>query len=289
MLPDGRSDTVLSLAVLSSSVVAVGNYSGSVILRKIATGAVIKELVGHTGGIRALLVLPGPEPRRLVSAGEDLDVRVWDTGTGASIATLRGHAAKVTSLALLKDGRLASGSFDRTVLLWDLTTGANSATVRPNTEVLSLAARPGGGIVVGGTDGTITVWDVAGSKIGTMGKTNQIATNVLLYLQDGRLAAGYENGLIKIWTEGSRDPDSVIKAFRTDVLSLAETLDGRILSGGVGDSIKVWDLTTPVERYGAHITVPVMELPREGVVRALVASSGLVIAGYMNGVIRLWK
>lgn len=288
ILPGGRADAVLSLAVLSTSVVAVGNYSGSLILRGIATGAVIKELIGHTGGIRALLVLPGPEPRRLVSAGEDKSVRVWDTGTGACTATLLGHAAKVTSLALLKDGRLASGSFDRTVRLWDLTTGATIATVWPNTEVLSLAARPDGGIAVGGTDGAITLWDVAGSKIGTMGKRNQNAINVLLYLQDGSLAAGYENGLIKIWTEGRTDPDAVIKAFRSDVLSLAETLDGRLLSGGVGDTIKVWDITTPVEPYGAHITVPVMEIRGEGIARALVESYGLVIAGYMNGFIRFW-
>lgn len=286
MLPGGRADTVLSLAVLSTSVVAVGNYSGSLILRGIATGAVIKELIGHTGGIRALLVLPGQEPRRLVSAGEDTSVRVWDTGTGACTATLLGHAAKVTSLALLNDGRLASGSFDRTVRLWDLTTGASIATVWPNTEVLSLAARPDGGIAVGGTDGAITLWDVAGSNIHTMGRRNQTAINVLLYLQDGGLAAGYENGLIKIWKEGDRDPDLSIKAFRSDVLSLAETLDGRLLSGGVGDTIKVWDITTPVEPYGAHITV--MELRGEGIARALVESYGLVIAGYMNGFIRFW-
>jgi WD40 repeat protein len=49
------------------------------------------------------------------------------TPPGAETARLEGHAAWVTSLCLLADGRLVSGSQDNTIRLWDMAMGAETA------------------------------------------------------------------------------------------------------------------------------------------------------------------
>jgi WD40 repeat protein len=56
---------------------------------------------------------------RLVSAGDDSTVRLWNSARAAETARLEGHDGAVQALAALPDGRLASGGTDRTIRLWE--------------------------------------------------------------------------------------------------------------------------------------------------------------------------
>ena len=63
-----------------------------------------------------------PDGRRLVSAGLDQTVKLWDAATGREVLTLRGHLDNVFSVAFSPDGhQLASASLDNTVRIWDAT------------------------------------------------------------------------------------------------------------------------------------------------------------------------
>jgi WD40 repeat protein len=90
-------------------------------------------LSGHAGGVASLAVQV--TRTRIVSAGHDTTLRMWDLGAGEALGEpLAGHIDAVTSVAVTPDGtRIVSGSFDRTVRVWDLATGAPWASPSPAT------------------------------------------------------------------------------------------------------------------------------------------------------------
>jgi WD40 repeat protein len=60
-----------------------------------------------------------PDGQQLASASRDSTVHLWDSQTGAALATLEGHSDTVTHVAFSPDGQqLASASTDSTVRLW---------------------------------------------------------------------------------------------------------------------------------------------------------------------------
>ena len=60
----------------------------------------------------------------MATGGDDRTVIIWETASGKSRRTLKGHDLTVTSLAFAPDGSvLAVGSGNASVVLWDARTG----------------------------------------------------------------------------------------------------------------------------------------------------------------------
>jgi WD40 repeat protein len=108
-----------------------------------------------------------PDGLRLAIGSEPDDptigvVALYDAGTGARLATLRGHTEPICSVAFSPDGsRLASASTDKTVKLWDVATGREAFTLRGHASaVLCVAFSPDGRrLATGSVDFTARIWD----------------------------------------------------------------------------------------------------------------------------------
>ncbi|HWV40983.1 caspase family protein [Pseudorhodoplanes sp.] len=63
------------------------------------------------------------DEKRVVTAGGDGTIKVWETATGRLIRTLEGHTQAVSSVAVTTDNRIVSISQDQTMNVWDSATG----------------------------------------------------------------------------------------------------------------------------------------------------------------------
>ncbi|HOT97942.1 MAG TPA: DUF4062 domain-containing protein [bacterium] len=81
-------------------------------------GACLMTLAGHEGAITAVAVTPNGE--RLISAGVDNTLRVWDLRTGSAMEIIRDFVASETRLTLIPGSSLVAvtGSGGR-IVLWD--------------------------------------------------------------------------------------------------------------------------------------------------------------------------
>ena len=80
----------------------------------------LRVIPAHSSEIFSLRFLG--EQRRLLSAGRDAVIRVWDFQTGDVVGYLRGHDDYVYSLAVTSDAEcVVSGSGDNTIRIWEST------------------------------------------------------------------------------------------------------------------------------------------------------------------------
>jgi WD40 repeat protein len=126
-----KHDNYVSAVVrVDAGLVVSGSYDRRLIWWDAERGEPIRTIEAHEGWVRDLVATPDGE--RLVSAGDDMLVKVWDTVTGRVVRALDGHAKQtpqghVTALyavAVSPDGKfLASADRAGAVRVWETETG----------------------------------------------------------------------------------------------------------------------------------------------------------------------
>ena len=77
---------------------------------------------------------------------------LWDVRTGTNLATLTGHTAGVTGVAISPDGEtLFSCGLDRTIRLWNMRTREQVALLSAKEKLACLALSPDGRSLVSGS------------------------------------------------------------------------------------------------------------------------------------------
>jgi dipeptidyl aminopeptidase/acylaminoacyl peptidase len=113
--------------------------------------------------LRVLSVSFSPDGKRIVSAGDDQTIRIWDATTGDEELTLVGHSGPVRNVNFSADGnRIVSGSIDKTIKVWDATTGEEILTLANHTEaVFDVQFSPDGRSLVScSDDATVRMWNL---------------------------------------------------------------------------------------------------------------------------------
>jgi WD40 repeat protein len=85
------------------------------------TGNPVREIVPPGYSTATTAVATHPDGRRLLTAEQDGEVRVWDVETGVQLATYHWGIGRLSAVAVSRDGLLAAaGGEDGKVAVWDL-------------------------------------------------------------------------------------------------------------------------------------------------------------------------
>jgi WD40 repeat protein len=122
-----------------------------------------------------------PDGRSALSGGADTVLRLWDLDSAKEVRRFEGHSTVIWSVAISPDGRraLSAGGcrsrgdgfyvpagVDQEVRLWDVQTGKEIHGLEGHTSsVMGVLFLPSGRRAVsGGSDKTVRLWSVTGSK-----------------------------------------------------------------------------------------------------------------------------
>lgn len=165
---------------------------------------ILRAVSAHEGKVLCLVLTRAND--RMISAGEDGRIRLWDTGSGSLKAAggFDGHTDRVSCLVLGFGGQLLySAGWDSTIRVWNLSTGACVRKIDAGEGINRLLLSDDGPEIIAGTNsGRIKIIDPDQEKIvremHRPGAVNKIRG---LGLSHGGavLAAGSFDGTVDFW------------------------------------------------------------------------------------------
>jgi WD40 repeat protein len=246
-----------------------------------------------------------PASRRLLRAGANGEVRLWDAGTGQPLGPPLTHPDPVLAVALSREGRWAVTAWGTAVKgwqarVWDAVTGApagpatavappNPIRLRPNQRLQFAVADDGRSALFVAISGSRLVrhavpaqlWDVAAGKMTPLPERG--AEWALGYSPDSRTAlGGTDDGSAYLW-DADGHPVGRPLSHQAAVLALAWSPDGRVvLTGGADGTARLWDAMT-----GRVLGLPLVYGERLALVDFSPDGRMAVTAGG-DGLARLW-
>jgi WD40 repeat protein len=217
-----------------------------------------RELLRFSAGAGDLLAVTFLDERRLLSAGEDGAVRLWDLEGGKELMEDAGHTAPVLALNFSGDGRrLASSGRDGTVRVWDVESGRSLADFRGGQGAVGhVGLSPDGRRAVSATSSGVRVWDVEGRV--SLRDIPQPSAAHLTVTPDGRefaYIATHSSNAVVFQSLGLPAGGQVVADnARTTCLALSPDGNG-LLTGLSAFGMVLWDVAERRElrRYGGHL------------------------------------
>jgi len=224
-----------------NNTIAIGLWSGDIIILDAITGSQGAVLSGHIDVVRSLAFSLGGTS--LVSGSDDETVRLWDMQTGGGVKTFYGHHGRVFSVSISSDCTIiASGSTGGEICLWDTQTGELKRMVEQQDTVVHLSFSPiDSGQLTFISGGDIQQWDINGRPTRSAYYGSHVA-----FSPDYTQSASWRGTTITVQNSDSR---AIVAKFSVADGGGGECCcfspDGRLIVASAGKIIYVWDIASP--------------------------------------------
>ncbi|XP_074275391.1 uncharacterized protein LOC141599305 [Silene latifolia] len=243
------------------------------------------QLHGHEHDVRRICVCGNAG---ITTSSRDKTVRFWridprNKNRYVESKVMVGHTSCVGPLAWIPpnqefpEGGIVSGGMDTLVCVWDLKTGDRVQVLRGHTMQVTGIALDNGDIVSSSIDCTLKRW--RNGKAVESWNAHKTAVQAVIKLPSGELATGSSDSTLKLW-KGKTCVRTLV--WHTDtVRDLAVMSDLGILSASHDGSVRLWALT------GEDL----MEMVGHTSIVYSVDShiSGLVASGSEDCLAKIWK
>lgn len=232
--PDGR-------------LIATAGSDGTATLWDVASGALIRSLVGHREQLQAAVF--SADSARLITASRDATAAIWDVADGKRLHTLQGHQRGVMSAAWSPDGRHAiTGGEDGTLRWWSAETGKLlRQTAAHAGKAYSVAIEAHGRWAVsGGADRVARVWDLeTGRERLSLTESYDAIRSVAISPDGQRIVTAGADGIVRLYAAESGRLLGILEGHGGLVYSVAFDPSGQFLVTAGGDRrARLWDTLT---------------------------------------------
>ncbi|TVU40915.1 hypothetical protein EJB05_14400 [Eragrostis curvula] len=205
-------------------------------------------------------------------------------------AQLQGHEDDVRGICICGDAGIATSSRDRTVKFWarhpeknreyvlSKTLVGHSSFVGPLAWIPPSERFPEGGIVSGGMDTLVLLWDLhKGEVVETMkGHTSQVTG--LAVDSNGDIISSSMDCTVRRWRNGNAI--EVWEAHKVAVQTVLKLPTGELFTGSSDSTIKLWKGRTCLQTFSGHADT----------VRCLAPMPGLgILSASHDSTIKLWE
>uniref|UniRef100_A0AAY4C4D8 Bromo domain-containing protein n=1 Tax=Denticeps clupeoides TaxID=299321 RepID=A0AAY4C4D8_9TELE len=218
-----------------------------------------KRILGHLSSVYCVTF--DRTGRRIFTGSDDCLVKIWATDVGRLLATLRGHAAEISDMAVSYENTLlAAGSCDKMIRVWCLQTCTPLAVLEGHgASITSLQFSPfcSGSkrfLSSTGADGSICFWqwDSRTLKFGQRPSkfTERPRPGVQMICSSFSaggmfLATGSTDHIIRVYYFGSGQPEKIAELeSHTDKVDSIQFSSGgdRFVSGSRDGTARIWQL-----------------------------------------------
>jgi WD40 repeat protein len=216
---------VLDLFVTRDGRLVTASQDGN--LRMYVGGVLSQTSTAHRGRVRALAV--SDHEMRIVSAGDDGDVRLWRWEAGVLRAgqLVESGTTAASVLALSGDGRQLAVARASGLVVHDLIAGRTThLPVAPGEKVQAMAFDPSGAELAMTTDDRrLLRWDVAQQEPLEAHRFEALPVGVT-YLDADRLIVAV-GARLEVWPRGAAHPSFALGPFPLQLAALSVRADGR--------------------------------------------------------------
>ena len=234
-----------ALLNFSSSHFVVGYDNGLIKIWNNEEFVVDKIFTGHTSQINKIIK---QDDNTIISCSDDTTIRAWslDSYEADCSYTLTGHEDKINDILLLDlydNNTLLSVSDDKTLRIWNLEMKECQNAIKTGDIQTSLGRLRNGKFMLGGEDGSITIFNVEGFEpiLSIPAHSEPIE---LLYESPftGDIISGSQDNLVKIFKVDNGSCVKILEGHKNTILNVIQLDPNNILTSSVDKTIKIWTI-----------------------------------------------